>query len=154
MRRFILSELACLLFTITLSVSSVMAVTNFTEKSFAKENVVQVDVSTLLNTRPVTTLTAGKLITWTKGVDGGGKGNGYLTMSASLAVGDKEPKALPDNPLIPASGSRPEMLLHYSNDDAEGSQACVVTTNKEVVIATPAKKFRQMLLAWTSSEGG
>ena len=118
------------------------------------ETIVQVDVRALLNARPVTTLTAGKLVTWTTGVDGGGKGNGYLTMAAALAVGDKDPKALPDNPLIPASGSRPEMLLHYSNDDAAGNQACVVVVDKELVILTPTKKYRQMFLAWTSAEGG
>ena len=114
--------------------------------------VVQVDVGTLLDARPVTTLTAGKLVTWTKGIDGGGKASGYLTMAASQAVGDKTPKALPDNPLIPASGSRPEILLHYSNEDGKGNQACVVADG-ELVIPVPKKKYRHMFLAWTSAEG-
>lgn len=115
---------------------------------------VQVDVSALLNARPVTTLTAGKLVNWTNGVDGGGKGNGYLTMAAALAVGDQDPKALPDNPLIPAAGSRPEMLLHYSNDEGQANQACVVEAEKELVIPVPKKKYSHMFMAWTSSEGG
>ncbi|MCX5682343.1 MAG: ThuA domain-containing protein [Planctomycetota bacterium] len=114
--------------------------------------VVQVDVSALLNARPVTTLTAGKLVTWTMGIDGGGKGSGYLTMAAAQAVGDKEPKALPDNPLIPASESRPEMLLHYSNEDGKGNQACVVA-NEELTLPVTKKKYRHMFLAWTSAEG-
>jgi hypothetical protein len=114
--------------------------------------VVQVDVGPLLNARPVTTLTAGKLVTWTMGIDGGGKASGYLTMAAAQAAGDKNPKALPDNPLIPASGSRPEMLLHYSNEDGQGNQACVVA-DQELGIPVPKKKFGHLFLAWTSAEG-
>ena len=60
-----------------------------------KETIVQEDVRALLNARPVTTLTAGKLVTWTKGVDGGGKGNGYLTMAAAQAVGTRTPRPCP-----------------------------------------------------------
>lgn len=119
----------------------------------AGEEVIQVDVSALLNARPVTTLTNGKLVSWTRGIDGGGRGNGYLTMAAALAVGDKNPKALPDNPLFPASGLRPEMLLHYSNDDGVKNQARAVE-NGEFTIPVPKRKYRVMFLAWTSAEGG
>ena len=117
-------------------------------------NVVQVDVSALLDARPVTTLTAGKLVRWNAFVDGYGKGSAYLTMSAALAVGDKNPKALPDNPLIPANEKRPEMLLHYSNDDAEKGQARKVNNDEPFTIPVPARKYRQMFLAWTSGDGG
>jgi hypothetical protein len=108
----------------------------------ADGTVVQVDVGALLDARPVTTLTAGKLVTWTMGIDGGGKGSGYLTMAAAHAVGDKNPKALPDTPLIPASGSRPDMLLHYSNDDGKGNQARVVG-NGELLIPVPKTRDRK-----------
>ncbi|MEI7731867.1 MAG: hypothetical protein WCO56_20005 [Verrucomicrobiota bacterium] len=117
-------------------------------------NVVQVDVCALLDARPVTTFTAGKLVTWNTFVDGYGKGSAYLTMAAARAVGDKNPKALPDNPLIPANGKRPEMLLHYSNDDAEKSQARKVVNDEPLLIPVPAQKYRQMFLAWTSGDGG
>lgn len=120
----------------------------------ARGSVVQLDVAALLNARPVTTLTEGKLVTWTMGVDGGGRGSGYLTQAAALAVGDQDPKALPDNPLIPADGARPAMLLHYANDDGVAPQAALVTAERPLVLSTPHRPFSHLWLAWTSAEGG
>ena len=102
-----------------------------------------------LNARAVTTLTNGKLVTWTRGVD---SADGYLTMAAALAVGNKNPKALPDNPLIPASESRPAMLLHYSNDEGVKDQTRVVDKG-DFTIPVPKRKYRGMYLAWTSAGG-
>lgn len=116
------------------------------------EEVIQVNVSALLNARAVTTLTDGKLVTWTMGIDGGGHGSGYLTMAAALHVGNKNPKALPDNSLFPASGLRPEMLLHYSNDDGVKNQTRAVE-NGEFTIPVPERKYRVMFLAWTGAGG-
>lgn len=113
------------------------------------EEVIQVDVSSLLNARAVTTLTNGKLVTWTRGVD---SADGYLTMAAALAVGNKNPKALPDNPLIPASESRPAMLLHYSNDEGVKDQTRVVDKG-DFTIPVPMRKYRGMYLALTSAGG-
>ena len=45
--------------------------------------VIQFKIASVLNARPVTILNNGKLITWQTGIDGGGKGDGYLTQSAA-----------------------------------------------------------------------
>jgi len=50
--------------------------------------VIQVDVRGLLTGRAVTTLTDGKIVPWTQGVDGGGRGDGYMTVEAAVANGD------------------------------------------------------------------
>ena len=115
--------------------------------------VVQFDISKILNARPVTTLTNSKLITWTKGIDGNGIGDGYLTLSAALFNGDKGPHALPDNPIFPANGSHPEIKLHYSNKDSTNNQACSITGASEVTFNVPKAKYKFVYLALTSSEG-
>lgn len=63
------------------------------------EQIVQVPLDqTFLNGRTVTTLTAGALVPWTKGVDGGGTFSGYMTKAASTFHGDPEDlAALPDD---------------------------------------------------------
>jgi hypothetical protein len=58
------------------------------------QKVIQIDISPLLNARPVTTLTHGHLISWTKGIDDNGLSDGYLTRSAALFKGDKGAHAL------------------------------------------------------------
>src|SRR5438045_2470738 len=79
---------------------------------------IQIDISSILNARPVTTLTNGKLITWTKGIDGGGAGDGYLTASAALFNGDSAVHALPDKSVFAATAYHPEIVLHYNNNNA------------------------------------
>ncbi len=118
-----------------------------------KEKVIQIDLSKILNARSVTTLTDGKLVTWTKGIDGNGEADGYLTMAAALFNGDKDPKALPDNPLFPANKKHPEVLLHYSNKDATSNQTFAVSRAGSFSFEVPSKQFTSLLLALTSSEG-
>ena len=115
--------------------------------------VVQIDISDLLNSRPVTTLTGGKLITWKKGIDGGGDGDGYLTLSAALANGDKEPHALPDDPLYPATDSHPAVKLYYANADSLASQAWSIAGVGGGGFAVPHAKYKSFFIAVTSSEG-
>lgn len=115
--------------------------------------VLQVDVSSLLNARPVTTLTNGKLITWNKGIDGGGTADGYLTQAAALFNGDKDPQALPNDPAFAASTSHPEIILHYNNADSVNNQARSVAGAGEFSFKVPEKKYSDMYLALTSSEG-
>ena len=122
--------------------------------SFDDEPVVQqVDISDIENARPVTTLTNGKLITWTKGIDGNGTGDGYLTQSATAFNGDKNAHALPDTPLIPGTASHPEILLHYANDDSVKSQALAITGAGQFMITVQQNYYSGMYLALTSSEG-
>lgn len=112
--------------------------------------VVQIDISDLLNVRPVTTLTNGKLVQWTKGVD---RENGYLTVAAAKFNGEQEPKAIPDNPLIPATDHHPTILLHYNNKDAKGNQAMLLTESKAFVIKVPKSKYKDLFICLTSAYG-
>jgi hypothetical protein len=114
---------------------------------------IQLDIAALLDARPVTTLTGGKLVTWNGGIDGGGRGDGYLTMAAALSNGDKEPHALPDAATFPATARHPEIILHYANDDGEGKQAHAVSGAGEFALPIPAHRYGGLFLALTSSEG-
>lgn len=122
---------------------------------FAQQSkkVIQIDISSLLNARPVTTLTQGKLITWTKGIDGDGLADGYLTQSAASLNGDKDAHALPDKALISANTQHPEILLHYNNSDDKHNQARFVSGPGEFVINIPANHYSQIFLGLSSAEG-
>jgi hypothetical protein len=121
----------------------------FTQKS----KVIQIDISKLLNGRPVTTLTANKLIGWTKGIDGNGDGDGYLTQSAAEFNGDKDAHTLPDNPVFAANVQHPEIALHYNNADSIHNQARFVSGEGEFVIRIPKGRYSAIYLGLTSSEG-
>jgi hypothetical protein len=115
--------------------------------------VVQFDIRSILNARPITTLTGNKLITWTKGIDGNGSGDGYLTRSAAIFNGNKDAHALPDDALFPANASHPEIKLHYSNSDSLDMQACFLAGESIVEFKVPGQKYRTIYLALTSAEG-
>ena len=114
------------------------------------DKVIQIDVSAILNTRSVTTLTKGKLVTWATGID---KEHGYLTLAASAFMGDQDPHALPDNPLYPANQSHPEILLHYSNDDDTKHQTRCISDSGEFEFKVPLHKYSDLYLSMTSSYG-
>lgn len=118
-----------------------------------KVKVIQINLYKQMNARSVTTLADGKLITWTKGIDGNGEADGYLTRSAAIFKGDKDTKALPDNPLIPANDKHPEVLLHYTNNDGTSNQTVAVTHAGSFSFDVPANHYSSMFLAFTSSEG-
>jgi hypothetical protein len=117
------------------------------------DTVVQIPVASILNTRSVTTLTDGKLVTWQIGIDGNGTGDGYLTMAASLFNGDKNPKALPDSGRIPADARHPEVVLNYSNADGKGNQTRYVRGAGDFTVPIPAAKYPKLFLFFTSAEG-
>jgi hypothetical protein len=114
---------------------------------------IQLDITALLDIRPVTTCTGGALATWNGGIDGGGHGDGYLTMAAALANGDREPHALPDAATFAATARHPEIVLHYSNDDGAGMQAHAIAGAGEFTLAVPAHRYSGLFLALTSAEG-
>jgi hypothetical protein len=118
-----------------------------------KGKVIQIDISALLNARPVTTLTSDKLISWTKGIDGNGDGDGYLTRSAAEFNGDKNAHSLPDNPVFPANMQHPEIMLHYANTDSVHNQARFVSGDGEFDIKVPKHHYSAIYLGLTSSEG-
>lgn len=115
--------------------------------------VIQFDISKTFNARPVTILADNKLATWTNGIDGNGLGDGYLTLSAALFNGDREPHALPDDALIPANAYHPEIKLHYSNTDSRNNQTCNISGEGNVDFAVALEKYKAIYLALTSSEG-
>jgi hypothetical protein len=129
-----------------------LSIISFNAKSQSSK-VIQFDISKLLNGRPVSTLTGNKLTTWTKGIDGNGFGDGYLTLSAALFNGDKEPHALPDNSLIAANNAHPSIKLHYSNSDSLHKQTCNITGEGGIQFAVPQGKYKAIYLALTSAEG-
>jgi hypothetical protein len=121
--------------------------------AWQKDRTVQIDVSGLLNARPVTTLTGNRLVGWTKGIDGNGDGDGYLTRSAAEFNGDKDAHALPDNPVFPANAQHPEIVLHYDNADSIHNQARFVSGGGEFTIPIPKGHYESIYLGLTSSEG-
>jgi hypothetical protein len=118
-----------------------------------QEKTLQIELNTILNARSVTTLTNGKLVKWTKGIDGNGEADGYMTMAASIFNGDKDPKALPDNPLFPSTTEHPEVLLHYSNNDSISNQTVAVTGAGSFQFEIPSNRYSKLFLALTSAEG-
>jgi hypothetical protein len=118
-----------------------------------KNKVVQIDISKLLNGRPVTTLTDGKLITWTIGIDGDGTGDGFLTHSAAEFNGDINAHALPDNPVYPANAQHPEIVLHYNNADSVHSQTANLAGEGEFLIKVPKDHYSAIYLGLTSAQG-
>jgi hypothetical protein len=117
---------------------------------FKSDKVIQIDVTAILNTRSVTTLSKGKMITWTTGID---KENGYLTMAAASFSGDHDAHALPDNPLFPASAFHPEILLHYSNEAGDKFQTRCLPDTGEFIFKVPVDKYSGLYLSLTSSYG-
>jgi hypothetical protein len=121
--------------------------------SLQASEVVQIDVRPVLTGRAVTTLTNGKLVHWTQGVDGGGHGDGYLTREASAANGDTNVLALPGNGTFEATAAHPLVRLNFSNDDGQGPQTRGVQGTGSFRFSVPDKHYQRLLLFMTSAEG-
>src|SRR2546423_9279982 len=119
------------------------------------DQVIQVPVNTLLNARAVTTLTGGRLVPWTVGVDGGGLADGYMTAAASRFNNDPPTlKALPDDGRFPQDARHPEVILHFSNDaDPASQQTHYVRGAGTFSFAVAPATYSRMFLFFTSSEG-
>jgi len=115
--------------------------------------VIQFKIASVLNARPVTILNNGKLITWQTGIDGGGKGDGYLTQSAAAFNHQDSTHALPDNALFPATEAHPEIQLHYSNGDSVNYQTCNLAGESSLAFSVPKGRYTALYFALTSSEG-
>ena len=118
-----------------------------------KHNVIQLEITPLLNARAVTTRNNNHLVTWTKGIDGGGIGDGYLTQSAATFNSDKAAHALPDNPLILANDAHPAILLHYKNGDSLHNQTFNMAGEGSFEFKVIKAHYKDLYLALTSSEG-
>jgi len=121
--------------------------------SLQASEVIQIHVRPVLTGRAVTTLTDGKLVPWTQGVDGGGRADGYMTREASAANGDKNALALPGNGTFAATAAHPLVRLNFSNADGTGFQTRGVTGAGAFDFSVPAKHYQRMLLFFTSAEG-
>jgi len=136
-----------------LAVSSVLAL-SFPTIARADQTV-QVPLANFMTARAVTTLTGGKLVPWTMGIDGGGAADGYMTAAASKFHNDPANlKALPDNGTFAADARHPEVVLHFSNDaDATSQQTYWVKGAGNFTFPVPTATYSKMFLFLTSSEG-
>jgi hypothetical protein len=116
-------------------------------------DVIQIDVRPVLTGRAVTTFTDGKLKPWTKGVDGAGRADGFMTFEASTANGDKDARALPGDGCFKATTRHPFVQLNFSNADGEGFQTRGVEGEGGFDFPVPHKRYERMLIFATSSEG-
>jgi len=119
------------------------------------DQTVQVPLLNFMTARAVTTLTGGKLVPWTMGIDGGGAADGYMTAAASKFHNDPANlKALPDNGTFAADARHPEVVLHFSNDaDATSQQTYWVKGMGNFTFPVPPATYSKMFLFLTSSEG-
>jgi hypothetical protein len=115
--------------------------------------VIQVDVRPILTGRAVTTLTDGKLVPWTKGIDGGGRADGYMTLEASVVNGDKNAKALPNDGCFTATKTHPFVRLNFTNADDKRPQMRSVEGEGGFLFPVPGKKYQRMMVFMTSAEG-
>ena len=108
---------------------------------------------TLLDCRPVTTLTGGRLVPWTQGVDGGGRADGFVTKAAAEALGSKGVAALPDNGYFAANDVHPKVQLHFANNKGTAYQAHALPNRGAFDLAVPRRAYRGIQLYLTSAEG-
>ncbi len=116
----------------------------------AADEVVQVPVDALLDGRPVTTWTAGQIVTWTSGVD---DTDGLMTAAAEAHLNETG-AALPDDGAFAADTRHPEILLHFSNAaPAAAPQAHSVMGAGQFEIPVPAGSYTSVFVIFTSSYG-
>jgi hypothetical protein len=114
--------------------------------------VVQIPVDPLLNGRPVSTFTDGKVIPWTAG-QGLDATDGLVTIGAEKALGQTG-VALPDNGTFAADVDHPEAILHFSNDASAASfQTHFLNGPGDFQFAVPQATYSKLFLYMTSSYG-
>jgi hypothetical protein len=134
------------------------------------ESVVQVDVSSVIDGRTVSTAQGQTITPWTamQGVDGHGNADGYVTKAVETllvgmgkTVGGKAGVALPDDGMFPPDpkGRFPAVQLHFSNDAPTTSpQTHQIYINpsrgsQSFMFDVPAATYSKMFLFITASEG-
>lgn len=117
------------------------------------QEVVQVDVKSLLNARSVTTFTDGKIVPWVMGIDGDGTADGYMTEAAAAALHDPRAKALPNDGVFPAHGGLPTVVLNYSNADGKSPQTHYLIGTGRFKFPVPPAHYSRLFLFLTLGEG-
>ena len=112
------------------------------------QNVIQIDVKSLLNSRPVTTYSNGKFYPWVNGTDPAG--NGYITKAVAIAAKISDTHALVDDGFFPANAEHPDVQLNYNNSDSTSKQSWFLLNAGEFTVTVPEKNYSRMLLCFTS----
>jgi hypothetical protein len=121
----------------------------------AADTVVQVPLPGLLDARSVTTLTAGKLVTWTLPTDGGGLQNAFATAAVAMAQNAPVANALPDDGHFVADARHPDVVLHFSNDaDAASPQTHLVMPSASFNFAMPPATYSKLFLFFNGAANG
>jgi hypothetical protein len=125
----------------------------FTVAASLHASTVQLDCTSVLNARPVSVVHHEKLIPWSTGVDGGGKADGFATVSAARAHGDPTVHALPDDGRFPANNDHPFVQLPYSAAGESQFQAGALSGESEFELELQRRAFHEISLFFTSAEG-
>ncbi len=120
------------------------------------DTVVQIPIDSLLDARPVSTVTNGVEVPWTagQGIDGNGGGDGYVTKSVAAKHNYTGP-ALPDDGIFPAANGLPEFDLHFADANpatsfqAHNAHAGMAAT---IQFAVPQATYSNLHLVMTDSE--
>jgi hypothetical protein len=117
---------------------------------------VQIPIDSLLDARPVSTLTGGVVVPWTagQGIDGNGGGDGFVTEGVATKLGYNGP-TLPSNGIFPAAKGLPEFDLYFSDSNpATSFQAHNVHANMvgAIQFAVPQATYSSIYLVLTDSE--
>src|SRR5580704_18161595 len=120
------------------------------------DTTVQIPIDSLLDARPVSTLTGGVVVPWTagEGIDGNGGGNGFVTEGVATKLGYNGP-ALPNDGIFPAGKGLPEFDLYFSDSNpATSFQAHNVHANMvgAIQFAVPQATYSSIYLVLTDSE--
>ena len=112
---------------------------------------VQLDYTPILNARPVSVVSHGKLVPWSVGIDGGGKADGFATVSAARVHGDRALHALPDDGKFAANSDHPLVQLPYGQVSDSQFQARALTGETQFELGLRRKTLREVSLFFTSA---
>jgi hypothetical protein len=116
------------------------------------QTVVQIPLDELLNGRPVSTFTGGKVVPWTAG-QGIDSDDGFVTQSVEAALGQSG-VALPDDGRFAADADHPEVVLHFSDAaPATDLQTHYVHGPGSFQFSVPTAQYEKLYLFMTSSYG-
>ncbi|HSZ82125.1 MAG TPA: hypothetical protein VLA14_07585, partial [Polyangia bacterium] len=151
---------------LAVSAASTLAVAAFARPAAAADTVVQVDVSSVIDGRTVSTVANGVVTPWTvgQGVDGDGNADGFVTTAVEAILqtqgkteGGKVGLALPDDGMFAATTRLPAIQLHFSNaapiTSPQTHQLHQAMGAQTMMFPVPQATYRKMFLLITTSEG-